>query len=427
MIQPVLRRQDVGRGVIGIARGLHVQRPVAGERAQGRPPEPRPRRLDAASPHVQIGEGGERALGHVLAREALRTVAAGRASGARARRRQGRRTLGGVRGIDRDRGASRQQRVAERAERHSVVDAARHRGGAVLPSARIVRRGEHLKACARSPDERAPCGPSVVIPHVQTVVDPRHVAVPLAQGHREAGEEPVRDGTADNGRRVGHAIAAKLRSDAAAGPIVGPPRVQHHRPAHGVPAEQGALRSAQDLDALQVEQVHGRPDRPGHVDAVNVHGNTGVRPGQIVQLTHAADEDLRSGFRAREGARGIEGEVGREVPQLVRGGDLVSLQVPAGERRDGERNILHGLPPVPCRHHDLGQGSHGIRNRRRRVLGDGGRGHKGGQRHEGPTRNHRPSAVSSSTGSVQHGRVSPSIRSTPHPRRWTGSPEPASR
>src|SRR5690606_37419564 len=62
------------------------------------------------------------------------------------------------------------------------------------------------------------------------------------------------------------------------------------RAADGVLARQGPLRTAQDLDAFQVDQLKQRAGERRDVAIINVHAHAGIERIVEVHLADAADE-----------------------------------------------------------------------------------------------------------------------------------------
>ena len=67
--------------------------------------------------------------------------------------------------------------------------------------------------------------------------------------------------------------------------------MDQHGTADGVPAEQGALGSAQHLHPVNVHEIDDVADGAGHIDAIDIQADPGVGHGREVSLANAADED----------------------------------------------------------------------------------------------------------------------------------------
>src|SRR6185369_1795945 len=75
-------------------------------------------------------------------------------------------------------------------------------------------------------------------------------------------------------------------------------RIELHSAADGIAARQGALRAAQDLDAVEVEQVEDGAGQRGVVDIVHVDAHARFQCGVEVEL---ADTAYGSAQRGAEG------------------------------------------------------------------------------------------------------------------------------
>ena len=119
--------------------------------------------------------------------------------------------------------------------------------------------------------------------------------------------------------------------------------------ADGVAARQRALRTAQDFDALEVEQVEQRAGQRGQVDVVDVQADARFQREVEVGLADAADvgdEAGAVGLRLRR-----EEDVGRLRGDFVDAGLAARLEHVAGDRGDGERRFLQILA-AELRGHD---------------------------------------------------------------------------
>ena len=74
--------------------------------------------------------------------------------------------------------------------------------------------------------------------------------------------------------------------------IRGRPGDQVDRSADGVAPIQGALGTAQHLDAIEIEKLHELHRRPSEVDAVEIHRRTGIRSGIDDVRANPADREL---------------------------------------------------------------------------------------------------------------------------------------
>src|SRR5205807_5386173 len=89
------------------------------------------------------------------------------------------------------------------------------------------------------------------------------------------------------------------------------------RASYGVRAEERALRTLQDLDAIHIEEVLIGADGAREIDAVQVDADARIQVERKVILTDAADGGGKHRPVAREGRPGIEIDVGRQIAQSV--------------------------------------------------------------------------------------------------------------
>uniref|UniRef100_A0A0N4Z2S7 Ketoacyl_synth_N domain-containing protein n=1 Tax=Parastrongyloides trichosuri TaxID=131310 RepID=A0A0N4Z2S7_PARTI len=144
-------------------------------------------------------------------------------------------------------------------------------------------------------------------------------------------------------------------------------------PAGGVAAIEGALRTAQDLDAIDVEDQALRHDRDRIGDLVHIDADGGRVVRGIVLEADAAQAEL--GRAAAEGRFDLE--VGRGVLKLVDVGDALLRQAFAAEDAEGDADVLSRLFTPLSGDDDLVDGGDPIR---RRLLSHGGGGTQGRER-----------------------------------------------
>src|ERR1019366_1165791 len=130
--------------------------------------------------------------------------------------------------------------------------------------------------------------------------------------------------------------ATTMTSAVAAGGLLRP---QADRTTDRVLAEQRALRSAQHLDPIHIEQIEHRAEGVGEIDVIHVDADTLLRRREIeVALADAADGRRHGlavggiGWEQRHVRRRL-----RYVRQIV---DSPFGQRIARQRRDGERCFL---------------------------------------------------------------------------------------
>ncbi|MNS42524.1 hypothetical protein D3C72_749040 [compost metagenome] len=143
--------------------------------------------------------------------------------------------------------------------------------------------------------------------------------------------------------------------------------------AGGVAAVEGALRSAQDLDPVDVEDQALGHDRDRIGDLVHIDADGGRVVRGVVLEADAAQAEL--GRAAAEGR--LDLQVGRGVLQLVDVGDALLDQAFAAEDAEGDAHVLGRLFAPLGGDDDLVDRRGPIR---RRLLGHGGGGTQGRER-----------------------------------------------
>ncbi len=145
--------------------------------------------------------------------------------------------------------------------------------------------------------------------------------------------------TANIGLALGQTVVAHGDRGLAGEAVAGRARDDVERAAHGVAAIERALRSAQDLYPLHVQEVAELSGGTGQIDAVDLHGDVGIGAGEDIGAADAADEDLGVGRRLSDL------EVGDVLHQVLDVGDLLLGDLPGRKRGDRQRRALHGLGP----------------------------------------------------------------------------------
>ncbi len=149
--------------------------------------------------------------------------------------------------------------------------------------------------------------------------------------------------------------------------------VQH--PGGGVLAEQGALRTAQQLQLLDVQQVEHGHSRPPQVDVVEVDPGAAFQAVAGGVVADAAHGDARL---PRMDVGDID--AGQHLLQVLHPGDALGLESLATEHGDRRRYLLRILLAATRGDGNLAQGRIGLgrcaAGQRRRLLG--GRGSIGG-------------------------------------------------
>ncbi|MNQ79182.1 hypothetical protein D3C85_941160 [compost metagenome] len=165
----------------------------------------------------------------------------------------------------------------------------------------------------------------------------RAVAVAGVAGDRAADAQGVGDRSRTRGDQIDLVIAAVGALQRQLGVLSQTFGDVLDRAADGVAAVQGALRSAQDFQTLDVEDVQHRALRAGHIDVVDIEADAGLEAPQRILLADAADEAGQGGVgAARNLDRGVRG-------LLLQGGDVGGaglFQTLAADGGDGDRHVL---------------------------------------------------------------------------------------
>ena len=208
----------------------------------------------------------------------------------------------------------------------------------------------------------------VVVVDVTLVQRVVRETIPLAVLHREAARDGVGEATGDIAREELRAVVAETSRDR---PGVVELRLRgrdRQRAAHHILAEQHALRAADDLDPLEVEEVVVEVAGAAHVDAVDEGADRRIGGRRVeAGVGDAADVELDIERRAggqREAGHGGGEVAGRE--QLGLGDGL------AGIGADGDRRGLQRGLAALGRHHNLFE-----------ALGEARRGSAGERHHHG--------------------------------------------
>ena len=190
----------------------------------------------------------------------------------------------------------------------------------------------------------------VVVVDLTLVQRVERETVPLAVLHREAAGDRIGEAAGDIAREELRAVVAEAGGDRAGGVELRLRRRHRQRAAHHVLAEQHALRTADDLDPLEVEEIVVEVTGAAHVDAVDEGADRRVGGRRVeTGVGDAADVELDIERRARgqrEAGHGRGEIAGRE--QLGLGDGL------AGVRADGDRcGLQRGLAALRRDHHFL--------------------------------------------------------------------------
>ncbi len=197
----------------------------------------------------------------------------------------------------------------------------------------------------RQPVESQTPGQRVLVGDVAPGEEIGAVAVALERRHRELAAELALDQRpADSGPDFLGRVRAAGDGDPPVELVGGPAADVLDGAADRVLAVERALRSAQHLDALDVEDVEQRALRPGDVDVVEIEADAGVDAPQRIGLADAAHE---GGQRRRLVAPGIDREVRHAGLDLrdIGGGDV--LQLFTLDHGDRHRHLLDVLLALP--------------------------------------------------------------------------------
>lgn len=153
-------------------------------------------------------------------------------------------------------------------------------------------------------------------------------------------------------------------------------------------AEQGALRTLQHLDPLDIAEIAEADAVARAIDAVDHHADRGFEAGIVADRADAADARRGGGFACRRGHQQARREQ-REILDVLHPGVLDKLAI---DRRDHDRDVLQRLRALAggdddvsdiggrglsgrlrgrgCRRRGLRQGRHSLKS-----DGEGGGGH----------------------------------------------------
>ncbi len=170
--------------------------------------------------------------------------------------------------------------------------------------------------------------------------DVTRVAVIRAAEQRGLGEDRARDGDIDAAATGDAVVLAIAHLAIAARRHPRRLEVDHHRATGRVAAEQSALRSAQHLDLVDVEEAEIGCILSGDVDVVDIGADCRIEGGNRAGAAKATNI---IGSRRAQAWIVSPAHVGNQLRYLGRRSDLEGLEVAWGDRGNGHRNILQPL------------------------------------------------------------------------------------
>ena len=253
-----------------------------------------------------------------------------------------------------------------------------------------VRGQAEEQVRSRLPFGGDPGGEHVLVVMLVAGVEILAIAVALQPGDRAADAERVADRQSHRADQVDLVVAAIGRPHPRVELMAEPAGDVFERAADRVAAVERALRPAQHLDPLDVEDVEHRRLRARDIDVVDIEADAGLEAPERVLLADAADEADQGRVGA---ARDLQRSVRRALHHRGEVDRALVLERLAVERGDRDRHVLQALRAAAGGDDDIGVarsallravriGERGLFLRiggRRLVLGESG-GSKGGQR-----------------------------------------------
>src|SRR5258707_2816224 len=115
---------------------------------------------------------------------------------------------------------------------------------------------------------------------------------------------------------------------------VGRQRVNDDRTACDVSPKQGPLRSAQHLDALQIEEIRIVVTDSSGRNIINENGDTQIRSGRVIADGRAADG--RVGFLAAQRRKSHAGRDDGDIAEVL---SVLSINFSAADGRNRNRRL----------------------------------------------------------------------------------------
>ena len=145
------------------------------------------------------------------------------------------------------------------------------------------------------------------------------------------------------GAQLHPVVAAIGQLDEAVVVAIGPARVEPDGAADRILAGERALRPAQDLDPVEVDQLDHRAVHRREIDVVDIDADAGLEREGGVALADAAD--IGRDRRAEGRRRLAQGDVGRVDADVGEVGLAARFEHLAGDGGDRERRVLEVLLP----------------------------------------------------------------------------------
>ncbi len=196
------------------------------------------------------------------------------------------------------------------------------------------------------------------------------VAVALLRRECETGRQVIRDRYINRAGEIVAIEAAGCHLDLALEDVAGLACDDADRPADRIATEQGALRPFQNLDALDIQKVLVRADRPRVIDAIDINADAWVEVEGEIVLADAADRRREHGIRSGKRRSLVKVDVRREIAQRMNIPDAFVLQSLGCEGRDRDRHLLDVLGPLFRRHDHRFEAAHCLLRKSRTTRVD---------------------------------------------------------
>ena len=165
-------------------------------------------------------------------------------------------------------------------------------------------------------------GKAFPVPDIGTVPQIGAIAVTPVDPQRTTHAQPVSQRCGARDDQVALIVFAQIGPHGEGRLIVQPRGNELDRPADRVAAIERALRTAQNLDPLDIENIQDRPLRPGDIDIVDIETDPRLEPPQRILLADAADESCQRGIRRPRDLKRQIGRVALERRDVRRAGQI---------------------------------------------------------------------------------------------------------